>query len=67
MVRPEYFTINTTGNGVRGTIQKISFWGSFYEAEVLVDDVKIIVRMMKNEWKVGELIELFVSDIILLK
>ena len=53
MLRPEEFSISTTAeNGVKGTIQKISFWGSFYEAEVLVGDVKIIVRMMKNEWKV---------------
>jgi ABC-type sugar transport system ATPase subunit len=54
MIRPEYFGIGATAKGVKATIQKISFWGSFYEAEVLVEDVKIVVRMMKNEWKVGE-------------
>ena len=53
MIRPEEFVINEN-DGVKGVIQKISFWGSFYEAEVLVEDVKIVVRMMKNEWKVGE-------------
>jgi ABC-type Fe3+/spermidine/putrescine transport system ATPase subunit len=54
MTRPEHFTIGTTGTGVKGTIQKISFWGSFYEAEVFVEDAKIVVRMMKNGWKVGK-------------
>ena len=54
MTRPEHFILTATGSGVKGIIQKISFWGSFYEAEVLVDDVKIVVRMMKNDWKVGE-------------
>ena len=55
MLRPEEFSISATANeGVKGIIQKVSFWGSFYEAEVLVEDVKIVVRMMKNEWKVGE-------------
>ena len=53
MLRPEEFSISAD-NGVKGIIQKISFWGSFYEAEVLVGDLKIIVRMMKDEWKVGE-------------
>ena len=53
MLRPEEFVINTN-DGVKGVIQKISFWGSFYEVEVLVEDVKIVVRMMKNEWEVGE-------------
>lgn len=55
MIRPEYFSIRATANeGVKGIIQKLSFWGSFYEAEVLVENVKIVVRMMRNEWDVGE-------------
>ena len=55
MLRPEEFSISATANGgVKGTIQKISFWGSFYEVDVLVQNVKIIVRIMKNEWRVGE-------------
>lgn len=53
MLRPEEFFI-TANEGVKGTIQKISFWGSFYEAEVLVRDLKIVVRMMRNEWQVEE-------------
>jgi hypothetical protein len=58
MLRPEEFSISTNG-GVKATIQKISFWGSSYEAEVLVEDVKILVRMMKNEWNAKE--EVYIS------
>ena len=55
MIRPEDFVINSSlQNGVEGLIQKISFWGSFYEAEVLVDDMKIIVKMMRNDWEIGQ-------------
>ncbi|MEO8108718.1 MAG: ABC transporter ATP-binding protein [Ginsengibacter sp.] len=53
MIRPEEFIISKS-DGVKGVIQKISFWGSFYEVEVFVGDLKIVVRVMKNEWEVGE-------------
>ncbi len=53
MIRPEEFVINKS-NGVKGVIQKISFWGGFYEVEVLIGDLDIVARVMKNEWKVGE-------------
>jgi iron(III) transport system ATP-binding protein len=54
MTRPENFKIYKTGSGVKGIINKVSFWGSFYEAEVIVEDAKIIVRNNSNEWKVGD-------------
>ncbi len=53
MIRPEEFFLNRN-DGVKGVIKKISFWGGFYEVEVLIDDLKMIVRVMKNEWEVGE-------------
>lgn len=53
MLRPEEFVIDKS-NGVKGVIKKISFWGSFYEVEVLVDNAKIVVRRMKNDVMVGE-------------
>jgi iron(III) transport system ATP-binding protein len=60
MIRPEGFSISTSGHdAVKGTIQKISFWGSFYEAALLVKDLKVYVRMMKNDWVVGE--EVFIA------
>ena len=54
MTRPEHFKIYKTGSGVNGIIKKISFWGSFYEAEVMVNDAKIIVRTSMKELKPGE-------------
>lgn len=57
IIRPEDFLINTTSeNGVKGIVEKISFWGSFYDVEVGVDDMKIIVRVMGNGWEIGETI-----------
>lgn len=59
IIRPEDFSIiTTTENGVKGIVQRISFWGSFYEVEVGVDEFKIIVRKGKNELEAGE--EIFV-------
>jgi len=58
MTRPENFILNAN-TGVEGVIQRISFWGSFYEVEVMVEDVKIVVKVMRNEWKVGK--EVFIS------
>jgi len=60
IIRPEDFIISANSeNGVKGIVRKISFWGSFYEVEVRVDEFKIIVRIRKNEWKVAE--KVFVS------
>ncbi len=58
MMRPENFVINKN-EGIKGTIQKISFWGNFYELEVLVKDLKIIARSNHNEWDVGS--EIFLN------
>jgi len=63
IVRPEDFIINASSeNGVKGIVQKISFWGSFYEAEVLVNGFKLIMRMANGGWKVGE--EVYVASTI---
>lgn len=52
MVRPERFHLsNINSQGVEGTIQKFSFWGSFYEAEVLVKNFVVVVRTTSNRWK----------------
>ncbi|MEP7229506.1 MAG: ABC transporter ATP-binding protein [Ginsengibacter sp.] len=58
MIRPEEFIINKS-EGIKGVIQKISFWGGFYEVEVLIDNLKIVSRVMKKEWRVGN--EVFIS------
>jgi ABC-type sugar transport system ATPase subunit len=54
MIRPERFNISATDNkGIKGTIQKILFRGSFYEVTVLVEDLVIVGSAGKNEWKIG--------------
>ncbi len=63
MTRPEHFAISATGSGVKGVIQKISFWGSFYEVEVMIEDVKIVVRTIKNEWKIGKKVLVNIKEV----
>ncbi len=62
-IRPEEFIINKS-DGLKGVIRKISFWGSFYEVEVIVEDVKIVVKAMKNEWKISQEIDVGVSKFL---
>jgi iron(III) transport system ATP-binding protein len=55
MIRPEEFRLSAASDsGIKGTIRKISFWGGFYEAEVLVKDFVIVVRSSEAEWQVGQ-------------
>jgi ABC-type Fe3+/spermidine/putrescine transport system ATPase subunit len=58
LIRPENFIINE-GDGEKGTIQKITFQGSFYEIEILLKDLMIVVHIMKNDRDVGK--EVFVK------
>lgn len=55
MIRPEDFIINATSeNSVKGIIQKLSFWGSFYEVDVSIGEFRIIMRVEKNKYTVGK-------------
>jgi ABC-type Fe3+/spermidine/putrescine transport system ATPase subunit len=54
LTRPENYRIYKTGSGVKGIINKVSFWGSFYEAEVIVEDIKIVVKVDDGEWEAGD-------------
>jgi len=63
LIRPEDFTINEK-EGQPGTIQKISFWGSFYEADILLPDLKITVRLTNNKWHQGQ--QVFIHPSILI-
>jgi hypothetical protein len=60
LIRPEDLRINEK-DGEKGIIEKISFWGSFYEAEILVKHLKIVVRLMKHERIVGDEVFLEIS------
>ena len=51
MTRPENFKIFKTGSGVKGIINKVSFWGSFYETEVMVEEEKLVIRSNIAEYK----------------
>jgi ABC-type sugar transport system ATPase subunit len=62
-IRPEEFIINEN-DGVKGVINNISFCGSFYEVKVMVEDVKIVVTMLKNKWEVGQEIGVGVNKIL---
>jgi iron(III) transport system ATP-binding protein len=53
LIRPEDFIINEK-EGAKGMIEKITFWGSFHEAEIRVKDSKMVVRIMKNQWAIGD-------------
>ncbi len=60
LIRPENFIINKK-EGEKGRIGKITFWGSFYEADILLHDFTIVVRLLKNEWTVGDEVFLKIS------
>lgn len=60
LTRPEDFIINKK-DGTNGIIEKISFRGSFYEVEIQLKNVRIVVSILKNEWAVGE--EVFLKTI----
>lgn len=53
LIRPENFIIDEE-EGETGRIEKITFWGSFYEAEILLKNFRVVVRLMKNERQVGD-------------
>lgn len=57
MLRPEELIIGQ--QGVKATIEKITFWGTFYETEVVVNHTRLIVRMMHSKWAAGD--EIFLA------
>lgn len=62
LLRPEQFTLSAPAtNGIQGTIQKISFRGSHYEAEVLVQDLKLLARTHHKEWNAGDAVTVSVE------
>jgi ABC-type Fe3+/spermidine/putrescine transport system ATPase subunit len=57
-IRPENFTLVNKGDGLEGTIKKVVFMGSFYEAEVLTSGYKVIVNTGRRKVAAGETIYL---------
>jgi iron(III) transport system ATP-binding protein len=56
LVRPERFCI--FAEGVPGVVQKVSYFGSFYETEVLVSQALVTVRSTAAQAAVGERVHL---------
>ncbi len=59
LIRPELISINLQNrDGIKGTIQKILYWGSYYTIDVLVGNQLIRTQTSNNEFKMGEEITL---------
>lgn len=62
LIRPEYFNIVKKVDGaVRGLIQKIIFWGSYYTIEVLVNQQLITIQTNYDHFKTGDTVYITVS------
>ena len=60
-LRPEQFRIGTDKNhSVKGSIEKISFWGTYYELEVFVGGKRMIVKTMDGDFIQGDIVDLSV-------
>ena len=52
-IRPEDFSITTSGRGVKGEVRKVFFLGSSYEVEVGINGQIIIVSSSQNSFQKG--------------
>ena len=60
-IRPEHVKIVTeTESSLKGIIKKIVFFGSYFEMNVLVEDVMILVSTMELGWEEGDIVGLIV-------
>ncbi len=62
LIRPEHFYLVEEGNNCfKGTVHKNLFFGSYQVLDVLVDEQLIRVKTMKNDFAVGDQIDLSFS------
>jgi len=62
LIRPEHFNITKADNGmISGTIQKASFWGSYFTYDVMVDQGLIKIKSFSNTLNVGDEVGLSLS------
>ena len=62
LIRPEHICISAQNlQGLRGTIQKILYWGSYYTIDVQVGKQLIRAQTRANKFKEGEEITLEIS------
>jgi ABC-type sugar transport system ATPase subunit len=64
LVRPEDFAIVSPGeNGVKGNVQNVLFWGSYYTADVQINQQLIRIRVNSNRFADGDMIYLSISPV----
>ena len=54
LVRPEQFAVNTSSSGVKGVVQRVSFFGSYFELEVSAFQSSITVKSERGDYEIGE-------------
>lgn len=63
LIRPEHFILSASAAGtVKGTVQRILFWGSYFTLDVQVGLQLIRVKTMNSELNTGDIIHLSVSS-----
>lgn len=62
-VRPEQLKATTSrGKGVKATIEKISFWGSYDEVTVRIDDQTLLLRTEEGKFSKGQAIYISIPE-----
>ena len=62
LIRPEHFSIaSTENNALKGVVKKIDFFGSYYETEVLAENIFITVKMIACTVAVGDTVYLSID------
>lgn len=54
LTRPEQWLVSKDLTGEKGTVERVSFFGSYYELEVSAFDTFITVRADNGDYKIGE-------------
>ncbi|MEO7530643.1 MAG: ATP-binding cassette domain-containing protein, partial [Sediminibacterium sp.] len=63
-IRPEAFMVSHTPNGaVQGKIKNIRFWGSYYEMEVQVAEINLIIKTMDPHFEISDIV--YISSALL--
>jgi iron(III) transport system ATP-binding protein len=60
LIRPEQLSITTADTGLKGVVEKILFWGSYYTIDVKVGDQELRVKTNNNGLTAGDRVYLSV-------
>jgi len=60
LVRPENVTLAATVGGFNATVEKVIFWGSTYELEVLFNGETLRIKTTERHFKQGDVVQLSV-------